>query len=735
MINPEEEAFESFNSALKLVELEYKNVPDGSELVERVTLRLKNAFDNPPIEGMETILQQRLSYDQARIALFRPLEEQIKYYPLILHGTVSVPSDHPLEKLRALIISLIYLSHRKSWLFLEEFIIAGGLTSLVPLLVDKNLYLRGQIMEILMNITDCDTFDWFQAIENKKSRNYILHVRLLQLAEHPDFLKNLLANRINSYPGGSFRALQMMAFWMSWVRALYTENQELQLSKRVLDELYLWGSIAAEDTSEEEMKLAQTVYDDFSSQLNEKRIASDISVESTEPLYVSGFSYQVPCTDSTKENENLKANPEIISKVEVNVERSVLDIVKDLKEKANELYKEHKYEESLEVYAEALDLLHDCESNDDTSSLEVTLHFNRAASLWMISKELREGKVSSENHDDEDPSDALDGDSPGIFELLRCEQACKAALTIHKSHVKSVYRLANVLLLLGKFEEALQIIEEVLAVLANNNQKFTVLDNVEVTDIDGTNDQIKILKKMKTKCQAALIVRNDNAKVESIIGSRTAKILNQLQSRNKRENEGIQHAWGGKWIPPEENEKINNENNIENNDLAISNSNINDIYYDMIQNDNNEKKQKKVEKKPKKASDGIATKSTKVNKKLMENFNKLKKLAVAFDSGKNTEANKKDARILLQDIWDQSLTLNEVIDCSLEETLLIFIFNLVNDETEDSNFSFSLLNQIMDCQRVETQTRLALHGNDTLKLLVHNILMKMPNDKLRSLII
>jgi hypothetical protein len=353
----------------------------------------------------------------------------------------------------------------------------------------------------------------------------------------------------------------------------------------------------------------------------------------------------------------------------------------------------------------------------------------------MISKELREGKSKSENLDDDDPSDALDRDSPGIFELLRCEQACKAALAIHKTHVKSVYRLANVLLLLGKVEEAFQSIEEALEILANNPQS-TALDS-EVTDIDGTNDQIKILKKMKTKCQAALIVRNDNVKVESIIGSKTAKVLNQLQSRNKRENEGIQHAWNGKWIPPEteDNETNKNENDPENNNIAVSNSNIDDIYNDMIKNDKNEnKKSTKGTKKGTKAPDGIATKSTKVNKKLMENLNKLKKLAVAFELGKSPENNKKDAKTLLQDIWNQSLTLNEVIDCSLEENLLIFIFNLVNDKTDDSNFSLNLLNQIMDCQRVETQTRLALHGNDALKLLLNNILLKIPNPKLGSLV-
>jgi hypothetical protein len=96
------------------------------------------------------------------------------------------------------------------------------------------------------------------------------------------------------------------------------------------------------------------------------------------------------------------------------------------------------------------------------------------------------------------------------------------------------------------------------------------------------------------------------AKLVSEAKSKTAKILNQLQSRNKREHEGIQHAWDGKWIPPIETEERemdesdnnnnnnnndnNNNDNNNNNNNTISNSTIDDIYNDMIKKDTNEKK-------------------------------------------------------------------------------------------------------------------------------------------------
>jgi hypothetical protein len=261
-------------------------------------------------------------------------------------------------------------------------------------------------------------------------------------------------------------------------------------------------------------------------------------------------------------------------------------------------------------------------------------------------------------------------------------------------------------------------IEDVIETLSNNPRSES--NDNEVSDIDGQNDQIKLLKKMRTKCLAALIVRNDNIKstqVESIIGTKTAKILNQLQSRNKRESEGIQHAWNGKWVPPETDEYSNITSKKENDDNTNNTNNLNsidDIYKDMIKNENDDKKKtKKVAKKSIKTVDSTAIKTTKVNnKKSLDYFNKIKKLCTSFELGKDRVTIMKESKEILQDIWNQNMKLNELIDCSLEENLLIFIFNLIHDEIEDINFSSKIMNEIVDCQRIESQVRLALHGNE-----------------------
>jgi hypothetical protein len=131
------------------------------------------------------------------------------------------------------------------------------------MITDENFYLRGQAFEILLSVTDCDTFDWFQH-HGGNTTSRALHHRLMGLSQHPNFLCGLLENRRKSYPGGSLRALQLLAFWISWVRAVNTSNHILILSDRLLQEIKLWSEGQGEDVSEDEVCLAKTIYLDFS---------------------------------------------------------------------------------------------------------------------------------------------------------------------------------------------------------------------------------------------------------------------------------------------------------------------------------------------------------------------------------------------------------------------------------------------------------------------------------------
>lgn len=224
----------AFQYVTDCVRDEYKDITDGEELSLKILAKFQFAYDNPPLEGFEFLFQKPFSIDEIRVALFNPIDEQIKYYPIILNASTNIPVGHPIEILRPLALSLIYLVHRKKWNFLEEFILVDGLKSLAEMTSEPNLYFRGQTMEILLSITDCDSYNWFQPLEYYYGKHYNLHRKLLDLADSSIFVSCLIENRDNSYPGGSMRALQLLAFWISWIRAMYTKDRRLILSSKLL---------------------------------------------------------------------------------------------------------------------------------------------------------------------------------------------------------------------------------------------------------------------------------------------------------------------------------------------------------------------------------------------------------------------------------------------------------------------------------------------------------------------
>ena len=307
MIN---QARNAFDSACSLIRKDYSEMgADGKELGDRLIGSFVSTYSKPPTEEFEQILQRNFTDDEVRVALFKPRDEQIKFYPILLlcadqEEIKKLDELHPLSKLKALVLSTIFLFHRHTWKgFCEEFIVRGGLDTLANMLSEPNLYYRGQIVEIFLSMTDSDNFDWFEPKSDVLGRT--LHIRFLELSDHKLFLDNLLSNRRQSFPGGSMRCLQILAFWLSWVRAMYTKDQKLHLSQKMLSELQLWGSTNDDDVTrigadgifdastkssqsqtssvqvdssankEEESKLARTLYEDFSYKQYEKVPNSD----------------------------------------------------------------------------------------------------------------------------------------------------------------------------------------------------------------------------------------------------------------------------------------------------------------------------------------------------------------------------------------------------------------------------------------------------------------------------
>eukprot|EP00002_Diphylleia_rotans_P018428 TRINITY_DN3567_c0_g6_i1.p1 TRINITY_DN3567_c0_g6~~TRINITY_DN3567_c0_g6_i1.p1 ORF type:complete len:499 (-),score=115.22 TRINITY_DN3567_c0_g6_i1:168-1664(-) len=235
-------------------------MPD-EESRESLKKGLIKYWERPPITEMELVLGKRLVLEEIRQMLFFPGEEFGPNYVLLLgRPPEDALEDHPMIKVLVPSLSLFYLSHVKDWSFVRSFILANGLFSLVDLLVVSNLYLRSQAVDIFMQITNVEMYDWFAPHTDPKSDLYV-NKKMLELSRS-EIVKNLLSNSRVAFPNGSFYCLQLFAFFASWIRLHYCPGNVLPLSKSILGQLKEWSERT--DLHQEETDLAKNLYNDFS---------------------------------------------------------------------------------------------------------------------------------------------------------------------------------------------------------------------------------------------------------------------------------------------------------------------------------------------------------------------------------------------------------------------------------------------------------------------------------------
>uniref|UniRef100_A0A7S1DV65 Uncharacterized protein n=1 Tax=Hemiselmis andersenii TaxID=464988 RepID=A0A7S1DV65_HEMAN len=234
--------------------------PEVNEIADKVEGSLRKRWEKPPTEEMEIVLRKRMVDDEARQVLFFPTDQDMHYYQaLILSPPDGSPKDHPANAVQQTAVPLLYLAHSRRWALAREFILGGGLASLVTLVTHENLYLRSQAVETFSAMTDrCEDVDWLDVDDaNEKLRR-----QLFGLSASCDIVKALLGNMKGSYPNGGFSCLRILAFWLSWVRALYCPERKLRLSQKVLDALKEW-SVYEGVSCKEEADLAKILFDDF----------------------------------------------------------------------------------------------------------------------------------------------------------------------------------------------------------------------------------------------------------------------------------------------------------------------------------------------------------------------------------------------------------------------------------------------------------------------------------------
>jgi hypothetical protein len=265
-----------------------------------VCARLQRFWDSPPCSALEWVLRRGVGPESARALLFAPggLEDGMSLYPLLLRSAPpDAPASHPARALQVPFLSLLP-SHVLDWRLAAAFVAHGGMGALAALLLEPSFPLRVQAIEVLLQITSHKGFAWFEAPAESDETAKRLHAAVLALAQPAGepgggaaavpFIAALLANWDNPLPGASFNCLQLLAWWLSWVRLLHTGGlQTLRLSRPLLNGLRAWaerpvapeggadaaaaaggggsgGALPLRYSLPEEAALARKVFDDFS---------------------------------------------------------------------------------------------------------------------------------------------------------------------------------------------------------------------------------------------------------------------------------------------------------------------------------------------------------------------------------------------------------------------------------------------------------------------------------------
>ena len=210
---------------------------------------------------LEHLLRKRLCVAEVQALYFQPLETQYHYWTELLQNPPEhSTTDHPQYRIQRYCLPLFYLHHVQNWALVQSFVLAGGLNVLVNMFRHPDLHCRGQIIDSFVQITSSSSvFDWFEKPLTSGQKQ--LHGAMWNLQRDTCIFSHLVYNHEEpSYPMGSYVCLQILAFYLSWLRKAYAVDQVLRLSRPLLDALSGW---TLSDVPEEQ-ELAKTLVKDFS---------------------------------------------------------------------------------------------------------------------------------------------------------------------------------------------------------------------------------------------------------------------------------------------------------------------------------------------------------------------------------------------------------------------------------------------------------------------------------------
>lgn len=406
---------------------------------------------------------------------------------------------------------------------------------------DSNPYVRGQVIEVFLAATDCDTFDWFVPVNDETKH---LHIRMLLLFFDTHFLSNLLANR-TSYPGGSMRCLQILAFYLSYLRVQHTSSQKLGLSPELLSALQEWCS-DRDDVEEQEAKLAETLVQDFGSAVIDED--EDIGIVGCDDYILYGLTHR-PTNIAIPALPSPKVMPPA---TELTAE--------NLKEQGNECYRSGKHAAALVLYRKAL---LKCDKSDP---LAVSLYYNCGSCYWKLwqAEEAAYNTSPVKDAPQEEAQQVLDEVTSvcnKVHALEACVEHCTAACKLSPTHHRAQYRLCSALIELHRESDALQQIAAAKQVLTS--QYATLSDDSARNEVAVA---LKLLEDLRVRCNARMLLHHKTS-----VESSTASILGQLRARREREMNAVSHPWSG-WEPPQEEDQSEEPQEVERADEYSSSS-------------------------------------------------------------------------------------------------------------------------------------------------------------------
>lgn len=172
------------------------------------------------------------------------------------HGTALAKLAHDSSK----VVALTLMLHAEKEAVMRGFAASGGIEVLAAKVGDPDTHIRAHAVELLLKLTADE--HWFQPIHDQDVEH--MHRSLVALADSVDFVESLLENRYTSYPGGELACLELLAFWLGWLRHQHTEDRRLAVSRDLVSGLSEWARLAREERNDDkETELATRLFEDF----------------------------------------------------------------------------------------------------------------------------------------------------------------------------------------------------------------------------------------------------------------------------------------------------------------------------------------------------------------------------------------------------------------------------------------------------------------------------------------